>query len=245
MRIERVADLADMGDRAAGEVLGLLRERQTQGSLPCVVLTGGRGGAQLLIGLRDHAERDTVDWRRVRFVWGDERWVPSGHADRNDLLADESLFAAVETDPALVHRVPGPDSGLTLDEAAEQYAALVSGIERIDLAVNGVGEDGHVASLFPGRSDLLRDDDTVPAAFAVRESPKPPPQRVSLSLPALRRADRVWLIALGAGKAEALRGVLDRKPDESALPAELVTAGIDTTLWADASALDLHDAHTR
>ena len=239
MRIERVADLADLGSRAAGEILSVFRERQAAGGVPCLVLTGGRGGAQVLIGLRDHADRDTVDWKRVRLIWGDERWAPAGHADRNDLLADDSLLGAVETDPELVHRIAGPDSGLSLDEAAAQYAAIVDRIDRIDIAVNGVGEDGHVASIFPGRDDLLREDDSVPSAFAVRDSPKPPPERVSLSLPALRRAERVWLVAAGAGKAEALRDVLERADGADALPAERVSTGLDATLWADGAALGL------
>lgn len=239
MRVEQLADLTELGARAADEAVRLIRERQAAGDIPCLALTGGRGGAQLLIGLRDHPERDSIDWKRVRLIWGDERWLDAGDADRNDLLADETLLAAVETDASLVHRVPGPDSGLTLDEAAAQYAAVVDSIARIDLAVNGVGEDGHVASLFPGRDDLLRDGAEVPSAFAVRESPKPPPERVTLSLATLRRAEQVWLIAAGEGKAEALRGVLAPAEGEAPLPAGLVTEGLDAVLWADGAALSL------
>ena len=169
MRIEQVADLAELGARAAGEILSVLRDRQSADDIPCLALTGGRGGAQVLIGLRDHAERDSVDWKRVRLIWGDERWVDAGHADRNDLLADDTLLAAVETDPTLVHRVPGPDSGLSLDAAAAQYAEIVSALDRIDIAINGVGEDGHVASIFPGRGDGTAPGTAeAPAASAMR-----------------------------------------------------------------------------
>ena len=237
MRIVEGADLAELGALAASEVIEVCLARQAEGEIPVIVLTGGRGGAQLLNGLRDHAKRDLVDWKRVRLLWGDERWLPAGDSERNDFLADESLLGAVETDPALVHRIAASDEGLSLDEAAAAYAAIVAGLDRIDIVVNGVGEDGHVASVFPGREDTLREDADVAAALAVRDSPKPPPERVSLSLPTLRRADQVWLIGAGEGKAEALKSVLAGAGGADALPAERVTAGLRATLWADAAAL--------
>lgn len=237
MRIVEGASLEELGAQAAGEIIEVCRTRQAEGSIPAIVLTGGRGGAQLLIGLRDHADRDSVDWKRVRLLWGDERWLPAGDSERNDYLADQSLLAAVETNPALVHRIAASGAGVTLDEAAAAYAQIVDGLDRIDVAVNGVGEDGHVASIFPGREDLLREDADVPSAFGVRESPKPPSERVSLSLPALRRAEQVWLIGAGAGKADALQHVLAGEGGSAALPAERVTTGRVAVLWTDAAAL--------
>lgn len=245
LRVARVADAEALGREAAGACLAVLRERQAAGAVPCVVLTGGSGGASVLAALGAHAERDAIDWTRVRFLWGDERWAPAGHADRNDLLADAGLFAAVTTDPALVHRVAAAGDGRTLDEAAADYARIVDGIERIDLALNGVGPDGHIASLFPGRDDLLREGAGVPAAFAVRDSPKPPPERVTLSLDALRRADRVWFLAAGAGKADAVARLTGAAgAGEAPIPALRVTGRRETVLWADGAALGERGART-
>ncbi|MFV0432978.1 MAG: 6-phosphogluconolactonase [Leucobacter sp.] len=235
LRIERVADLPQLGSAVAAAVIERCRERQAEGGIPCVVLTGGSGGERVLRDLAAHPELETVDWSHVRFLWGDERWAPQGHEDRNDRLADDTLFARVRVDPALVHRVPASDSGLSLDEAAAAYAEVVANIDRIDVGLNGVGPDGHVASLFPGRDDLLRAEADTPDAIAVRNSPKPPPERVSLTFPALNRAEHVWLIAAGAGKSEAVGRIVSRS--EPLLPAAHLIGTVETALWADEAAL--------
>lgn len=235
MRIESRTDLASLAADAAASAIELLAGRQAQGEIPCIVLTGGTGGARVLEALGAHADRDRVEWSRVRVLWGDERWVPAGHEDRNDLLADRALLQHVETDPALVHRVAGADAGMTLDDAATAYAAIVAGIDRIDLALNGVGEDGHVASLFPGRPEIDAIAADTPSAVAIRNSPKPPPERVTLSLSALNRAEHMWLIAAGAGKADAVSQVVTAA--EPVLPAARLVGRTDTVLWADEAAL--------
>jgi len=235
VHVEQRADPASLWAALASALIGVCRARQAEGAVPCLVLTGGSGGEGVLRALAGHARRDAVDWSRVRFLWGDERWAPAGHEDRNDKLADDTLFAVVPTDPALVHRAPASDAGLSLDEAAEAYAGIVAGVERIDLALNGVGPDGHVASLFPGRDDLLDADPATPAAIPVRDSPKPPPERISLTLPVLDGAERVWLIAAGAAKADAVRGIL--APAEPRLPAARIHGRLETVLWADDAAL--------
>ncbi|MBK0417996.1 6-phosphogluconolactonase [Leucobacter sp. CSA1] len=235
LRLERAATVDALAERVAARVIAVCRARQEAGAVPCVVLTGGSMGRASLLGIAAHAERDSVDWSRVRVLWGDERWVPAGHEERNDRLADELLFPHVEVDPAFIHRVPGSDSGLTLDEAAAQYAVAVDRAGRIDVALNGVGPDGHLCSLFPGRADLLVDGPDAPAAMVVRDSPKPPPERVTLTLPAVRRADRVWLLAAGAEKAEAVARIV--RPDaDDPLPAARVHGRDETVLWVDAAA---------
>lgn len=234
-RIERRGDLASLCTAVASAIIATCASRQAAGEVPCLVLTGGGGGAGVLGALARHPARDSIDWSRVRFLWGDERWVAAGHEDRNDRLADESLFAVVETDPGLVHRMPASDSGLSLEDAATSYAQTVSGIARIDVALSGVGPDGHVASLFPGRQDLLLDGPGTPDAIPVRDSPKPPSERVSLTFPALNRAGRSWLIAAGEGKAEAVARILART--EPLLPAARLSGAEETVLWADDAAL--------
>lgn len=233
MRIASASDIDQLAADLASDLIGVLGARQTAGAIPCVVLTGGSGGAASLSALADHPRRDTVDWSRVRFFWGDERWLPAGDPERNDKLADDTLFSAVAVDPALVHRVASSDNGVALDEAAAAYAAELGSVEHIDVAINGVGPDGHVASLFPGRPELSLTAPETPSAIPIRESPKPPPERVSLSLPALNRADRVWLIAAGASKQDAVRGLRAGE----ALPAGLIHGAVETVLWADEAAL--------
>lgn len=234
--IESAVDVAALTERIVERLIGVLRRAQEEDRIPVLVLTGGSMGKASLAGIAAHPDRDLVDWRRVRLLWGDERWLPSGHAERNDRLADDLLLGAVEFDPALVHRVAASDAGLSLDEAAAAYAELLAGLDRIDLALNGVGPDGHLCSLFPGRDDLLRDDDSQPLAIAVRESPKPPAERVSLSFRALDRVDHLWLLAAGAEKAPAIARVRSAD-DPEPLPAGRARGRLETVLWADEAAL--------
>lgn len=236
LRIERAADLNDLAARVATQCIEVLRSRQDEGAIPCIVLTGGGAGGEVLRALAEHSRRDEVNWTRVRFLWGDERWVPKGHADRNDLLADASLFAVTETDPSLIHRVAGSDEGVSLDDAATMYAQQVAEVLRIDIALNGVGPDGHIASLFPDRSESELTGVGVPEALPIRHSPKPPPERVTLSLDTLNRADHVWLLAAGASKATAAASLISRT--EPILPAARAQGQLSTVLWADDDALE-------
>ena len=134
-------------------------------------------------------------WGRVTALFGDERCLPPEHPESNYRMAREALLDRVH--PATVHRMAGE---LGPDEAAAAYDAIVAGLQPLDVVLLGVGEDGHTASLFPGHP-ALRAGGWV---TAVRGAPKPPPDRVSLTLPALRGARTVLVLATGAGKAEAV-----------------------------------------
>ena len=136
-----------------------------------------------------------VAWGRVTVLFGDERCVAPDHPDSNYRMAREALLDHVA--PATVHRIPGE---LGPDEAAGAYSRVVAGLAPLDIVVLGIGEDGHTASLFPG-------DAAVNArgwAVGIRNSPKPPPERVTLTLQALRGAHQVLILATGAGKAQAV-----------------------------------------
>jgi 6-phosphogluconolactonase len=173
-----------------------------------VVLTGGGVGTSVLAELAAAPARDAIDWRRLHVWWGDERFVPAGDADRNDRGADEALLQHVPVDPALVHRMPtsdGPD-GDDVEAAAARYAAALAAVTRpedhasvptFDVLMLGLGEDGHVASLFPGHPALYDDGPVV----GVHGSPKPPPTRISLTFSSIRAANEVWVVAAGAAKA--------------------------------------------
>lgn len=173
-----------------------------------VVLTGGTMGFATLQAIRDSAARDTVDWARVNIWWGDERWVPAGHEDRNDTQARAALLDHVALDPARVHPFPASDGGYELDEASDAYAAELAEFApagadypSFDITFLGVGPDGHIASLFPERGGIREETKTV---ISVRNSPKPPPERLSLTLPVINSSQRVWLVLSGADKASAL-----------------------------------------
>lgn len=173
-----------------------------------VVLTGGTMGAAILEAVRDSSARDSVDWKRVNFWWGDERWVPRGHADRNETQSRAALLDHIAIDEARVHAFPASDDGIELDDAAALYAAELSDnapeghdIPAFDITFLGVGPDGHVASLFPERGGIREETLTV---ISVRRSPKPPAERLSLTLPVINSSARIWLVMAGADKASAL-----------------------------------------
>ena len=141
------------------------------------------------------AARADVRWGRVTVLFGDERCVPPDDPESNYRMAREKLLDQVS--PATVHRIAGE---LGPDEAAAAYGEIVGGLAPLDVVLLGLGEDGHTASLFPGHPEL----EAAGWAVAVRNSPKPPPERVSLTLPALRGARLVIFLATGAGKAAAV-----------------------------------------
>ena len=173
-----------------------------------VVLTGGGMAAAVHEAVAASPARTTLDWSRVHFWWGDERWVPAGDAERNDEQARVALLDALDLPAGNIHRFPAADGDLDLDEAAEAYAAELTqhGVDGLphpifDITFLGVGPDGHIASLFPHRSGIQVTDRTV---IPVRNSPKPPPERLSLTRPVINSSQRVWLVLAGADKASAL-----------------------------------------
>jgi 6-phosphogluconolactonase len=173
-----------------------------------IVLTGGTMGYASLAAINASPKRDSVDWSRVNFWWGDERWLPDADADRNETQAREALLAHVALDPARVHAFAASDGGLELGDAADAYAAELkaaapAGAEypSFDITFLGVGPDGHIASLFPERGGIKEELRTV---IPVRNSPKPPPERLSLTLPVINSSERIWLVMAGADKASAL-----------------------------------------
>ena len=186
------------------KVLDLLDAQQTVH----VVLTGGSMGVAVLEAVAASPARHSIDWSRIHFWWGDERWVPLGHQDRNDAQSRTALLDALGLVPEQVHAFPAADSGLSIDEAADAYAAELAkyGSEGLaypifDITFLGVGPDGHIASLFPHRAGIQVVDRPV---IAVRDSPKPPPERLSLTRPVLNSSQRIWLVLAGADKASAL-----------------------------------------
>jgi len=176
-----------------------------------VVLTGGGIGTAVLTELAVIPARDAIDWRHVDIWWGDERFVSVGDPDRNETGARSVLLDHVDADPARVHPMPGPDGpdGDDPEAAAARYASWLAAASRpedhgpvpeFDVLMLGIGPEAHVASLFPGMPALYDERPVV----AVRGSPKPPPTRLSLTLPSIQAAREVWILASGPEKANAI-----------------------------------------
>lgn len=204
-------DADQLARAAAARLATKLVDAQASGGTADLVLTGGGVGTAVLAQLAAAPALGAVDWRRLGIWWGDERFLPAGDPERNEVQADQALLRHVDTDPARVHRMPasdGPD-GPDPEAAAERYAAELCTAARpedhgpvpaFDVLLLGIGPEGHVASLFPGMPALYDERPVV----AVRGSPKPPPIRISLTFPSIRAAREVWILASGEEKAGAV-----------------------------------------
>lgn len=220
----------------ATALLGHLRGLQFRGVLPEIALTGGTIADRIHREVARLSPGSGVDWRRVEIYFGDERYVASDSPDRNAGQAHAAFLD--EVGATRVHEMPATDSGLDVAAAAAAYGDLVRGAGggRFDIVMLGIGPDGHCASLFPGFPQVDVDD---AIAVPVTGSPKPPPERISLSVSALSRTSQVWFLASGDAKADAVGRALAADGDVHETPARAVH-GQDQTLWfLDAAAAAL------
>jgi 6-phosphogluconolactonase len=207
---------AQLADDVAARVVATLVAAQRVRPLAHLVLTGGGILEQVFASLRRAPARDSVDWRRVALWWGDERFVAADSDDRNDKVAFARLFDSLPLDPVNVHRMPaaGAEFGDDLDAAADAYAAELAAavpddqgrppsddVPHFDVILLGVGPDGHCASLFPEHPGVYEQD---AAVIAVRNSPKPPQNRLSLTFRGLGAANEIWVVASGRSKSQAV-----------------------------------------
>lgn len=198
-----------------------------------VVVTGGSLGIAALEAVVANPAKTSVNWSQVHFWWGDERFVASDSADRNVRQA-AALFEALDTlglDRATVHAMGASDQYGTAEQAAAAYAReLAEEAEEgalnpaFDVLMLGMGPDSHVASLFPNHT---RSDE--PGVIAVHDSPKPPADRVTLTMGTINTAKEVWLLVAGAEKAPALAAA-QHEVNEVAVPASAVH-GTEATRW--------------
>ncbi len=198
-----------------------------------IVLTGGGNGIALLKSLGTQGRE--IDWSKVHLFWGDERYVPEDDDERNDKQAREALLDRVDIPSSQVHPMPACDGafGTDLAAAALAYEQLLAAnaepgqpAPNFDVHLLGMGPEGHINSLFPDTPAVL---ETTRMVVAVEDSPKPPPQRITLTLPAVRRSREVWLMVSGSGKADAVAAAVGGAPPVSVPAAGAV--GLETTLW--------------
>ncbi|MCS3842740.1 6-phosphogluconolactonase [Microbacterium sp. AK031] len=199
---------AELAERVADRFITRVKARTRSGRIAHVALTGGSMGGTVLRAVATHPKADRIDWSLVHFWWGDERFVAGDDQDRNALQSRTALLDHIEVPAENIHEVAAADSGLTLDEAAEAYGAELArfGDEEqawpsFAVCFLGVGPDGHIASLFPDRPEVTETD---AAVLPVRDAPKPPAERVTLTRPVINSSKRVWLVLTGADKASAL-----------------------------------------
>ena len=213
----------DVAEALAARLTSTLADLQARGRTPQVCLTGGGIATKAYARLAADGPGD-VDWAHVALWWGDERFVPAGDADRNADGTLDVLRGPLRLSERYVHVMPASDAGLDLDEAAAAYATEL-GDTVFDVCLLGMGPDGHVASLFPGHPSLGTPGTVIP----VRNSPKPPPDRISVTMDVINRSRQVWFCVSGAEKAEAVaKGVLGTGPEP--VPAALAT-GTEATVW--------------
>ena len=214
--INRVADLDALISTAALKFIDVVAAAQSPGGgvhgdgVARVVLTGGGAGIGLLKELQrldraaDEQDEDfpalRIDWERIHVFFGDERNVPVTDADSNEGQAREALLDHVGIPNRHIH---GFDLGaISMSSAAQAYEEELREFapQGFDIHLLGMGGEGHINSLFP-HTDAVREQQDI--VVAVHDSPKPPAERLTLTLPAIAKSQRVWLLVAGEEKAEA------------------------------------------
>jgi 6-phosphogluconolactonase len=217
------------GDRLIGAIQTAVAAR----GRALLVLTGGGNGIALLQHLGAHGQQ--IDWSKVHLFWGDDRYVPEDDDERNDKQARAALLDHIDVPSSNVHAMPASDGEFAGDLAAAALAyeqVLAANAEpgdptpNFDVHLLGMGPEGHINSLFP---DTPAVREATRMVVSVEDSPKPPPQRITLTLPAIRRSREVWLMVSGAAKAEAAAAAIGGA-DPISIPAA-GAIGLETTLW--------------
>lgn len=238
--IEVQPDAETLATAVAGELLSRLADLQDAGTEPTIGLTGGTIADAVHRELARLTPGSAVDWTKVSIWFSDERFVAADSPDRNVGQARAAFLDAVGA--TQVHAMPSTSEAADVHAGAAAYGEEVRahGAGGFDVLMFGVGPDGHVASLFPGHPALGATD---AIAVGVTDSPKPPPERITLTFEALARADAVWFLASGEAKADAVaralapEGAPGATVDET--PARGVTGLTETTWFLDRPAASL------
>ena len=212
--LRRPDTLSTLLDQAATSLIDVVSALQSTGTgvhgdgIARLVLTGGGAGIGLLERIRELEAADPrIDFSRVHIFFGDDRNVPVDHEDSNEGQARDALLNHVDIPEANIHGI-GLDGG-DMEEAARAYEQLIEELapKGFDIHLLGMGHEGHINTLFP-HTDAVRESERL--VIAVTDSPKPPAERVTLTLPAVRRAEQVWLLVSGEDKAQAAKAIVDR-----------------------------------
>jgi 6-phosphogluconolactonase len=225
-------DSAAIAEAAAHQFVALAqRSVETTGRFS-VALAGGTTPMAMYALLAQPPFRDQVPWSHLHLFWSDERYVPPDDSESNFRMVREALLDHIAIPAANIYLIP--TVGSTVEGTAESYEETIKAFfdgapPRFDLILLGVGPDGHTASLFPGFPEVVRPSGRLVAA--VHNSPKPPPDRITFTLPLINAAMNVMVLANGVEKATAVRNALRPHEGEELLPVALVQPTNGTLLW--------------
>lgn len=238
-RVVVVSDPIALADSVADRFLTRVAKRVGRGNVAHISLTGGSMGAAVLAAAAKNPRIDDIDWSQVHFWWSDERFLPRGDAERNETQARAALLDRLDIPAGNIHPVAASDDGVDLDAAAAAYARELARFPDEDRAwptftvcFLGVGPDAHIASLFPDRPEIRIVDRAV---VPVRNSPKPPPERVTMTRPVINSSRRVWMVLSGEDKASAL-GLALAGASYASVPAAGAKGTRRTVFFVDESA---------
>lgn len=216
-----ISEAAAVG-KIAQSAIDIIRSRIESDGIFHLVLTGGVTGNLVSEALAREFNRHPDEFKGLHIWWGDERFLPNNNPERNDF----ALTANLDPDTKIhLHSVFSPDDVKDVETAARRYNMDLQGVQ-LGLVILGVGPDGHVASLFPGQWNKVETRN----AISISDSPKPPPQRVSLSMAKINSAERVWLLTCGEKKREVVKKIQSHEPD---LPVNHIQGIVETLIYAD------------
>lgn len=236
MRIDRLPDLETVSREGAEIFSRLAREAVAARGVFHVALSGGSTPKRMFQLLADQG-RHALPWDHVQLWWGDERTVPPGHADSNYRMTREALIDPLGIPAANVHRIAGenPDPDAAARDYEREVIAALGPHPSFDLALQGMGPDGHTASIFPGSPACTETTRLVIANPVDSPVAKGKTVRITMTAPLLNAARQVVFLVAGADKADALAAVLEGPHDPLHYPSQLLS-GAMVTWFIDAAA---------
>jgi len=234
LEVTHFASSVELAETAAKDWLNLI---SSSPAAHLAAIAGGRIASTFFEAVTEHAVASSVSFEHVHFFWSDERCVPPDHRDINFRIAEKELLGPLGISQDRIHRIKGelkPAQAVTEANAAIGLVAPAnnSGLPVLDLVFLGMGEDGHVASLFPNAPASVIECET--PYLAVRSSSKPPPLRISLSYAAIAAARQVWVLIAGAGKEEVFLQSL--RPGGKTPLAHIMQSRRQTRIFTDIAA---------
>jgi 6-phosphogluconolactonase len=232
--IEILEDLAALSRRAARILVDRIDETLSRKPFFSMALSGGSTPKPLFSMLvEEESFRKMIPWNRIHFFWGDERHVPPEHPESNYDMANKTMLAGAGVLRQNIHRVRAEISDA--DEVAREYERELKEFFRLkggqlpvfDCVLQGLGTDGHTASLFPETSALSENKRLVAANWVEKLQT----YRITMTLPVFNNADLVVFLVSGEDKAETLKKVLEGSSSRASLPAQLIRPGHGRLLW--------------
>lgn len=218
------ADAAELAEEVTVQILAAIEKGLKLKSQFHLVLTGGTLGAQISEALVHEFNADVSAFKGLHIWWSDERFVAAESIERNAFPFHNN----VKNQNILIHEALPSDKAVNLQESVSDYELALENVD-IDLNILGLGPDGHVASLFPGMTDV----DDQRKVIAIQDSPKPPAERVSFTMSMINSAEEVWIVAAGESKADAVTKLIE---GELSIPASYVRGNLHTRLIVDTEA---------